>query len=812
MKASLNWLKEYIGIDAPIREVAEQLTMLGLEVEDIQELGERFKKFLVGEVQAVIKHPAADNLVVCTVATGSELLEIVCGAPNVAPGQKVAVALPGAIVPHGQHDPDGKSFVVSEATIRGVRSRGMICSSYELDLGEDRAGILVLGARARPGMPLAEYWGLDDTVLEIGITPNRPDALSHIGIAREIGAISSKRAKIPAVPLREGKRRTSAFASVRIEDRLGCPRYTARVIMGLSVAESPDWMKNRLTAIGIRPVNNVVDITNYVLMEIGQPLHAFDYDKIAGHAIVVRPASVNEVFVTLDGKSRQLRGSDLLICDRERPIAIAGVMGGANSEISVSTVNIIIESAHFSAKGIRRTSKRLGLNTDASQRFERGADPNITAWAVDRAAYMIQKECGGEVLRGRIDQYPKRIAPSRIKLRLKRMNELLGTTLHAKETSSLLKRLSILPESPMPRKSSGGALTFEVPTWRPDIEREIDLIEEVARIYGYNRIETGSRSVLRHSEKGPGEDFEGFLRQWLGGGGFNEVVTNSMQEKSIASLSSEQYIEIANPISKEMAALRTSLIPSILSVVRNNIFHGRRDLRLFEIGKVYFRQNRPGNDGSTIRFAEEDRLILALCGQAFPSSWDVKPRQYDMSDLKGEVEALFCKIYLDKFKFIPYPNTKALTDIGLSIEINGRGAGSMGRVKTDLLKMYEIEQDLFVAELSIDSLVGSRSRQKTYRPLAKYPPVMRDLALIVDEGLPVGRIEDEIRAAGSELLLELDLFDVYAGEQIEPGKKSCAFALEFMSEDHTLTQEEVDGIMKKIIGLVSSRLQATLRS
>ena len=812
MNISLNWLRDYITIKAPVKELAERLTMFGLEVERTRELGERYDKYVVGEVLDVRRHPSADKLWLCDVNVGSQKLQIVCGAPNVAAGQRVAVATVGAVVAHDQHDPEGRPFVIRQAQIRGELSAGMICSAFELDLGEDREGILVLTGRSRVGMPLADYLGLEDTILEIGVTPNRPDALSHFGVAREIGAMLSSQARLPRVGIKEDRQRAVTYARVRILDVEDCPRYTARIVLDVKVGESPGWIKDRLNAVGVRPVNNIVDITNYVLMEIGHPLHAFDYDRINGHSIMIRKASAGEPFVTLDNKARTLRGSELLICDAERPIAIAGVMGGANSEISEETRSVLIEGAYFAPRSIRRTSKSLGISTEASQRFERGADPNITEWAVDRAASLIKESCGGRVLKGRIDEYPKKILPRRVKLRLGRTNELLGTNLTAKEVSSFLMRLSI----PLVGSGKGlrpsGDLAFRIPTWRPDLEHEINLVEEVARVFGYSKIETSARSLLSYPHNPPERDYTETIREWLVGSGYNEIVTNSMQDKSLASISSESYVEIANPISKDMAALRTSLIPSALGVIRHNIFHGTKDFRVFEFGKVYFRNGASEGNGSIPGFREEDRLLLGYTGMTGPRNWDRNQPQSDIPFVKGELETLFEKIFLDKHKFIPYPTTKALTEVGLSVEINGRSAGMMGLVGRELLRDFEIDQDVFVAELSIEPLVRSLGQPRRYRELPKYPSLMRDLALIVDAGVPVEKIGEEIRAAGRPLLSRMELFDVYTGEQIDSGKKSCAFALEFMTEDHTLTQQEVDGVMKQIIDRVSLRLQATLRS
>src|ERR1041384_3834186 len=811
MKVSLNWLKDYIPIDITVTELAERLTMLGLEVEDIEHLGAQFRNIVVGNVLEVRRHPSADRLTVCTVDPGGEPLSIVCGAPNVASGEMVAVALPGAEVPHNQHDPNGGPFVVTTVKIRGETSHGMICSAYELGLGDDRDGILLLDPGAKPGTPLAQYLGTEDIVLEIGVTPNRPDALSHIGIAREIGVIYSRKLRIPSKPLKEGKRSAAGSASVTVEDPLNCPRYTARILHGVSIGESPAWIRNRLNAVGIRPVNNVVDVTNYVLMEIGQPLHAFDYDRIAGHGIIVKSAVPGMTFITLDGKSRTLRGSELMICDHDGPIALAGVMGGANTEITTGTKSVFIESAYFNAASVRKASKYFSLSTDASQRFERGTDPNMTAWAADRAAYLIRELCGGEILKGRIDVYPRKIRPRNVKLRFEKVNEVLGTSLGSKEIYTILKRNSLIPRAPAVT-SSKGAVTVEVPTRRPDIEREVDLIEEVARVYGYDRIPVRTRSILEYHEAPPERDFEGFLRGWLEGCGFNEIVTNSMTEVGIATLTSEHYVSLTNPISKEMAALRTSLVPSLLAVMGHNMAHGTHNLRLFEVGKAYFRNGSTGASTVVPGFEEESRLIIGMAGLASPRSWYGPPRKCDIGDLKGEVEALLEKILLDKFKFIPYPTTKALTDIRIGVEINGREAGYLGRVGGEQLKKFEIEDEVFIAELSLEALRDQSAGTRKYRPLPKYPSVLRDIAITVDQHVEIGRIEEEIKGAGSPLLKMINLFDVYKGEQVKSAKKSCAFALEFMSEDHTLTQQEVDGVMKKIIDRLGSVLHASLRT
>ncbi len=801
MKISFSWLKEYIDISLSPEVLGEKLTMVGLEVENIERLGSKYDGFVVGEVIDMQKHPKADKLSICKVNTGNEVIQIVCGAPNVSAGQKVPVGLVGAIVPRNQHDPDGKPFTLTHVKLRGEDSYGMICSSYELDLGEDHDGIMVLDSKAKAGDSLSGYLGLNDTVLEIGITPNRPDAMSHIGIAREVGAILKKKLKLPAVKLKESKKGIKKFASVTVEGSNDCPRYTARVILGITVAPSPQWLQERLSAIGVRPVNNVVDVTNYVLMECGHPLHAFDYDTLNENSIIVKHAKAGEQFTTLDHKVRILSDDTLMICDGNRAVAIAGVMGGADTEISGTTRNILIESAYFSPQSIRRASKRFGLSTEASQRFERGADPEITVWAVNRAAAMIQEIAGGEVLGGCIDVYPEKIKKKNISLRPEKVCEILGININRKEIPLLLKRLDFTVTASSKKNSSSFSVT--VPTFRPDIEREIDLIEEVTRMHGYDNIPAQNKATVHFSESAPAIELEDRLRSMLIGSGMNEIVANSMQQKDIALLGSSDIVEIINPISNDMAAMRTSLVPGLLSILRNNFFHQSTDLRLFEIGKVFFFRN-----GSYI---EKSRVIMVISGNSNILSWDQKPRQVDIFDMKGEVEALLRKISLDKIKFIPYPTTNALTESGINVELQGERIGFLGLLRSDLSAKFEIDREVYFAELEIDSLSKIGTVVKKFKELPKYPSVARDIALIVDQSVAAGDIEKEIYDAGSLLLRSVRLFDLYAGDQIGEGKKSCAFALHFLSEDHTLVQDEIDNVMQNIIDRLAKKFNASIR-
>lgn len=807
MKISLKWLKNYVDFELTPEALAQRITDVGLEVENIEYLGKKYDKFVVGKVLKVNKHPNADKLTLCDVNVGSDILKIVCGAPNVAENQNVVVGLVGAVVPKNQHDPDGKPFQLTQAKIRGVDSFGMICSEYELELGEDKSGILVLPENVVPGISLSEYLGLDDVVLDIAITPNRADCLSHIGIAREVGAILKCRLRKPKPKVKESRNLITLSTKIFVEDIEKCPRYTARVIKNVNVRESPKWLQNYLTAVGIRPINNIVDITNFVLMEIGHPLHAFDYDKLADHTIRVRTAKEGEYFTTLDGRGRELKDGMLLICDAEKPIAIAGVMGGINSEISDTTRNVLLESAYFSPTSIRKTSKTLGLFTDASQRFERGADPNITIYAIDRATELIQNLTNAEVLLGRIDIYPKKISPRKIPISSKKTNQILGTNLSVATIKNILQRLEIKIN-----KRYGERLIVQVPTFRTDLEREIDLIEEIARSYGYDRIENKQESLIKFLNKPLKKDLHETIRNWLTARGYFEIVTNSLQKKEIASLASSDFVEILNPISREMAAMRTSMLPTVLEVIRKNIFHQQKDLNLFEIGRVYFRDETVKQlQHSTAGFREENRLILAKTGISEKIHWSKSERLTDIFDVKGDLEDLLVMCSLDNYKFISYSSTETLTEMTLSINLQNNQLGYIGKVRSELIKQFDIEQDVYVADINLDILESFLNYNKKYVILPEFPKVIRDLAFIVDKKVSVEVLLQTISSISGNLLKYLDIFDIYTGENIGKDKKSIAFTLEFQSEKKTLTDQEVDIIIENIVKVMNQLHGATLR-
>ncbi|MGB2869629.1 MAG: phenylalanine--tRNA ligase subunit beta [Bacteroidota bacterium] len=804
MKVSQTWLKKYIDFKLKPEQFVEGLTMLGLEVESYEDLGKKFDKFVVGEVLERARHPNADRLTVCKVNVGPAVQEIVCGAPNVAAGQKVAVALVGATIPHNQHDPEGNPFTLGRAKIRGVESNGMICSAFELGLGKDADGILVLEPEAKVGTPLARHLRQNDIVYEIGITPNRADCLSHIGVAREVALLVNKKVTLPSISLKESSVPASKYAAVKVVDKDGCPRYSARVLRNAKIHPSPRWLQDLLTSVGVRPVNNVVDVTNYVLLEYGHPLHAFDYDKLASHTIVVRKADGGK-FTTLDGKERTLTSETLMICDGERPVAIAGVMGGMNSEISDSTTNILIESAYFNPRSIRRTSKFLGLSTEASYRFERGADSEITVVALNRAAQMMQELTGAEVLKGVIDAYPKKRKAQKIKLRVSRTNAILGTSLQKNEVSKLLGKIGVDV-----RSGSAEALTATPPSFRNDLTTEIDLIEEVARVYGYDNIETKTRAAIDFSHATRVDRWEDDLRSHLVGSGFNEILAISLQDEKTVALPGKAAVRVLNPVSTDMQALRTSLVPGALQVVQHNKNHGTRNLRLFEIGRV-FSLKEGKNPELLDAYEEDERLLVLISGATGAPSYGTVQREVDLLDLKGELDALLAKFCLDKYRFIYYDNRSALTDLAIGVEINGTYAGSFGKVKQELADRFDIEDRVFVCELEVQVLRRGGIQERKYATLPRYPAVSRDLAFSVDQSASQLSVEEVIRESGSPLLRQVVLFDVYVGEQAGQGKKSLAYALEFQSQDHTLTDTEIERVLAQIVENVQRRCGAVLR-
>ena len=801
MRILESWLKKYITFSIPPQELADRLTMLGLEFEKVERLDERYNGFVVGRVLTCEKHPNADKLTVCRVSTGKETLQIVCGAPNVSPGQKVALGLVGATVPRDQHG-GGAPFVLSRVSIRGVESFGMICSEFELDMGSDAQTILLLDEEAKVGESLGAYFGLDDVAFDVEITPNRPDWLSHIGVAREIGVLTGKAPRLPGVHVKEAKERAAQAFSVTVEDAENCPRFAARVVRGVRIGPSPRWLQNALRNVGLRPRNNIVDITNYVMYECGQPMHAFDLALLRRSRIVVRSAKEGAPFTTLDGKQHTLPAGTVMVCDGEREVSVAGIMGGANSEISDETTDIVLEAAYWKPSSIRRSAKALGINTDASQRFERGADPNAIPFALNRAAALAQELAGGTVLRGVIDVYPKKFRDRMVPMRRAKVNGLLGTSLKESEIVRYLSKIGI-------RKAPGKTLRFLVPTFRVDIDREVDLIEEVARVHGYDKIEQRPSARIDFSTFLPDDSPEDALRQVLIGRGFQEAITNSMQKQSVSALSGAVPVTIRNPQNQDMATLRTSLLAGLLETVSRNHNLGNLDLRLFEIGHV-FRVDNSAAPKLVENFLEEKRLCVVLTGNRRPLHWSGTREEYDIFDIKGEVEDLLAKFALDKSRFISYSTSNGLTDNTLIVEIQGSYAGYLGHVSKDLLKYFSLERPVFAAELTLAELkpVGV----KPYTAVGRFPKVRRDVAFTIDSAVRAEEILKTIRSASSELLQSVELFDVYEGEQLPAGKKSVAFTLSLMSWEKTLTDAEIDAAVRGVVQAVEKSHGAALRS
>jgi phenylalanyl-tRNA synthetase beta chain len=802
MKVLHSWLRKYTPLRLAPEALAERLTMLGLEFESVERHGVNLDGFVVGRVASCERHPAADTLSVCGVDVGGETLQIVCGAPNVAAGQRVAVGRPGAVIPRGQKD--GAPFTLGAVTIRGIESRGMICSEYELGLGRDADGIMVLPGHAKVGQPLADALDLRDVVYDVEVTPNRPDWLSHIGIAREIAAVTGRRASLPRVRLRESETPIRRHLSVRVDDPQNCPRFAVRMVRGVTVRPSPPWLQNALRNVGLRPRNVVVDVTNFVMLECGHPLHAFDHALLRGASIVVRQAPAGTRFVTLDGKAHTLPDGAVMVCDAEREVSIAGIMGGENSEISAATEDVVLEAAYWNPSSIRRTAKALGISSDASQRFERGADPNGVDYALDRAAELVTRLAGGSLLRGRIDVYPKKIRPARLPLRIDRVNALLGTSLSRTDVSAILALLEI-PS----RRRGADALVCTIPTRRVDLTREVDLIEEVARVYGYDRIEEKKRAYVDFSRRGTMETTADRLRTSAVGAGFREAVSISMVDQRRAAFAGLPPVSILNPLGQEMGYLRTSLVPGLLDALAHNLNYGSEDVRLFEIGRVFARSGlsgRPLVEG----YLEEERLALLITGQATPRQWGGASRRSDLFDLKGEVESLLRSRSLDKWSLIPYSTSDGLTEATLTVEIHDGYAGYLGRVKDEVLRHFNVKQEVFVAEL----LVGAfeRSGRRLYRELPKYPKVRRDVAFIVSREVSAAEIAQTLRAAAGTLLASIEVFDVFEGGLLGDGKKSLGFTLELMSMERTLTEGEIEETVRRSASEVERRHKAVLRS
>lgn len=800
MKISYNWLKDYIDLDLTAEQVADILTLTGLEVEDIEHVGSSFKGIIVGEVLAVRPHENADRLTVCTVNAGTETdLQIICGAPNVQAGQKVPVAMVGSVLPIKLDD--GSNLVIKKAKIRGVASEGMICAEDELGIGDDHSGIMVLDPEIKPGTPFSDIQNsYEDYIFEIGLTPNRPDASCHIGVARDLAAVTGQTLKLPAGIEDKFDATLNDRISVRIENPDKCYRYVGMMVENVKIGPSPDWLQNRLRAIGLRPINNVVDVTNYVMYEFGQPLHAFDYETIAGNTVVVKDYERDTPFTTLDDVERKVPSGSVFICDGEKPVAIGGVMGGVNSEIADTTSTVFIESANFNPVSVRKTSKALSLQTDSSYRFERGVDPNITRIAAARCAALIAETAGGTIVQGATDVYPKVIEPLKVNLRPAFLKRILGTEIEINSVMSILARLGFEPES------NGAVIECRVPTFRPDVTLEIDLVEEVARIYNYNNIPTTGRIAFSKPSLLPREEtFQALLRDTAKAMGFQEIYTNSLLPDHVAGMmpGSDNLLSTLNPISKDQSLLRPSLAYGFLKTVAYNFNRLIDGVRLFELGNV-FSKTENGTYHKGIQ--EEAILMLGVAGQRCREHWSATASDYTVHDVKSAFDAIARKLRL-RFE-------QEVTGNRINYHCSGTRVGHIVIEKTADLKKMDINRPVFYGELFVAVLQNLyyNNEALTYKAVPKYPPFDFDFAVIVRNDVAAGDLEKVTRIEAGSLLSSLNVFDIFEGNPLQDNEKSVAFRLRFIDDDKTLTIKDVQPIIEKILGKLKKQYNAVLRS
>ncbi|RCX17587.1 phenylalanyl-tRNA synthetase beta subunit [Anaerobacterium chartisolvens] len=821
MKVPLKWLKEYVDINVTPQEYADALTLSGSKVEGIEKQGEEILNVVVGKIISQQKHPDADKLQVTGVNVGTGIIQIVTGAQNISVGNYVPVALDGSLLPGGKKIKKGK--------LRGIESEGMMCAIDELGYTRydfpdaDENGIYVLspdmlagkycedGASGGEldskvlGMDIRDVLGINDSVVEFEITPNRPDCLSMLGIARETSATLGTKFTKPEIRVLETDEEASACAGVEIKDAGMCPRYCARIIKNVRIAPSPSWMKERLRAAGIRPINNIVDITNYVMLEMGQPMHAFDLDKLAGSKIIVRGAEPGEVIETLDGSERKLEPGMLVIADEQRPVAVAGVMGGSNSEISCDTTSILFESASFNGTCVRIGSKKLGMRTEASSRFEKGLDVNNVVDALDRAAQLITMLGAGQVAKGRIDCYPGEVPPRIIDLDCAAINKLLGTDIPREEMIAILKRLDIHVDE------SAGKIT--VPSFRMDIEETADIAEEVARFYGYNNIvptllegKKPTRGVKTFKQR-----VEDKIRCIMTGEGLSEAYTYSFASPGVfdrinlpADSELRRAAVISNPLGADYSIMRTTTIPSMLEVLSTNYNRRIEEAWLFELSYTYHTNRSRISQVEGINEKglpyENETLTVGMYGGA------------DFFRLKGILEQLFGELKISNYEFVResgnpifHPGRTA------AVVINGEAAGTIGEVHPDVLENYGIDTKAYIAVIEVEKLVSAAGEKIQYRPLPKFPAVSRDLSMLVADDVTVKQIEEIIRQRAGKILESVTLFDVYKGKQVPEGMKSVAYAITFRADDRTLTDEEVGKAMKKVLDGLKNNLEAELR-
>ena len=826
MNISYKWLKRYIDFDLSPKDLAAVLTSVGLEcdtVEEVESIRGGLRGVVIGKVLTCEPHPDSDHLHVTTVDLGGDKPEqIVCGAPNVAAGQTVVVATVGTILYDGD-----KEIKIKKSKIRGVESMGMICAEDELGLGASHEGIIVIPEEVRPGTPAAEYFNVEsDWCLEVELTPNRVDAASHYGVARDLKAkqwcdiaLGDDRRELPEITTPDvsafAPDRTDGAATITVDDRQGCPRYSGVTIRGVKVAESPEWLKALLVSAGQRPINNIVDITNYILHAFCQPLHCFDADRIGGGRIVVRTCPEGTVFTTLDGVERKLNAADLMICDAERPMCMAGVFGGLDSGVTDETHDIFLESACFNPTSVRRTARRHGLSTDSSFRFERGVDPNMQVYAAKRAALLMKELAGGTISSDITDLYPAPIADFVFDVKLARVNALIGKEIPEQTVRTILAALEVKVLA-----EKEGVLTVAVPPYRVDVQREADLIEEILRIYGYNNVEIPSRvrSTLSYAPQPDRNKLMNLAADFLTANGFTEIMSNSLIRgayyEGLASCPAERCVRIINPLSADLNVMRQTLLFNMLEAVALNANRKNGDLKLYEFGNCYFYDaDKRSDENPLAAYSEEYRLAIAVSGVAVPQSWNVKPEKASFFTLRAVAEKLLRRFGVDIYALRCESVASDLFGEALALSLGNKELLRIGTVAGRIRRMLDVKQEVYYLEMNFDALVKStRKHRIAAEELSKFPEVKRDLALLVDKQTTFSALRDVAFATERKLLKSVALFDVYEGDKLPEGKKS--YALSFVLEDRTRTLDEktIERVMANLTAQFESRCGATVRS
>ena len=798
MLISLNWLKQYVDIKESVEEIANALTMIGQEVEAIDIQGKDLGNVVIGQIVEFDKHPNSDRLTLLKVNVGEEEpLQIICGATNHKLNDKVVVAKIGAVLP--------ENFKIKKSKIRDVESFGMLCSEAELGLAKESEGIIILPEDAPIGKEYREYAGLNDVIFELEITPNRPDCLSHIGIAREVAAYYNRKVKYPVIEIAETIESVNTVIKVNIEDKERCKRYLGRVIKNVKIKESPDWLKTRIRAMGLNPINNVVDVTNFVMFEYNQPMHAFDLDKVEGN-ITIRAAKENEEITTLDGVERVLKNGELVIADDEKAIAIGGVIGGQNTQIDSDTKNIFVEVAYFTPENIRRESRDLGIFTDSAYRNERGMDVENLAVVMNRAVSLLAEVAEGEVLSEVIDKYVEKPKRAEISLNLEKLNKFIGKNLTYEEVGKILTHLDI------ELKPLGDGTTLLIPpSYRADLTRPADIYEEVIRMYGFDNIEAKMPVMsIESGEENTNFKISRIVREILKELGLNEVINYSFIPKFTKELFNfgEEVIEIKNPLSEDMAVMRPTLLYSLITNVRDNINRNQTDLKLFEISKT-FKKLGEGQNGLAI---EDLKIALILSGREEKNLWNQSKSDYNFYDLKGYLEFLLERLNVTKYSLTRLTNNKNFhPGASAEIKIGEDVIGVLGELHPNLVNYFGIKREkVFFAELNLTSLLKYIKIKVNYETISKYPEVLRDLAITLDKSVLVGEMVKEIKKKVN-LIEKIDIFDVYSGDKIDKDKKSVAMSIVLRDKNRTLTDEDIDKAMTAILGLIKDKYNGEIR-